>query len=111
PAIAEMVVGIIKKNRDLTEKKYFDPYRKAIIKPNNFSLAELNRRIMLDPCRDKIICRCERVTEGEILDALSRNISVKTRKGVKMRTRAGMGTCQGKFCSPRVDKVIESLKI
>ncbi len=109
PAIAEMVVELLKKRTNLEENNSFMPYRKAIIKPNSFDAAEVNRRIKLESCDDKIICRCERVTEGEIRDALTRNISVKTIKGVKMRTRAGMGFCQGKFCAPRVDKIIEDI--
>ncbi len=49
-------------------------------------------------------------TEGEILDALTRNIIINTRQAVKMRTRAGMGFCQGKFCGPRVDEIIKRMK-
>ncbi|MBW2590267.1 MAG: (2Fe-2S)-binding protein [Deltaproteobacteria bacterium] len=49
-------------------------------------------------------------TKEEIRDALTRNIDIRTRKAVKMRTRAGMGFCQGKFCGPRVDELIEKIK-
>jgi glycerol-3-phosphate dehydrogenase len=49
-------------------------------------------------------------TKEEIRDALTRNIDIRTRKAVKMRTRAGMGFCQGKFCGPRVDEIIEKIK-
>ena len=110
PAVAVMVVNIIKKKGLLERKSDFEANRQAIIKPNNFDTKEVNRRIKLDSCDEKIICRCERITQGEIVDALTRNISIMTRKGVKMRTRAGMGACQGKFCGTRVDIVIESLK-
>ncbi|MCP4368624.1 MAG: hypothetical protein GY797_11020, partial [Deltaproteobacteria bacterium] len=110
PAIAEMVVNIIKTRVNLEEKNDFNPFRKAIIKPNSFNKAEVKRRIELAPCDDRIICRCEKVTEGEIRDALTRNIDIRTRKAVKFRTRAGMGLCQGKFCGPRVDEVIQRIK-
>jgi glycerol-3-phosphate dehydrogenase len=108
PAIAEMVVDIIKKSLALQEKKDFNPYRKRIIIPNKFNSFEVKRRINLAPCDERIICRCERVTQGEISDALTRNIDIHTRKAVKMRTRAGMGLCQGKFCGTRVDELIKT---
>ena len=110
PAIAEMVLNIIKKRISLEQKNDFNPFRKAIIKPNSFNATEVKRRIGLAPCDDRIVCRCERVTEGEIKDALTRNIDIRTRKAVKFRTRAGMGFCQGKFCGPRVDEVIQRIK-
>ncbi len=110
PAIAKMVVSIIKGRTNLERNSNFNPGRAAIIRSNSFDSAEVKRRIELASCDGKIICRCERVTEGEIKDALSRNIDINTRKAVKMRTRAGMGLCQGKFCGPRVDEVIEIMK-
>ncbi len=109
PAIAEMVVNIIKNRINLENNNNFNPHREAIIKPNNFNAAEVKRRIELASCNGRIVCRCERVTEGEIRDALTRNIDITTRKAVKMRTRAGMGLCQGEFCGPRVDEVIKAV--
>jgi glycerol-3-phosphate dehydrogenase len=111
PAVAEMILNIIKKRISLEQKNSFDPYREPIIKPNSFDAAEIKRRIDLAPCDDRIVCRCESVTEGEVRDALTRNIDIRTKKAVKMRTRAGMGFCQGKFCGPRVDELIERIKI
>jgi glycerol-3-phosphate dehydrogenase len=110
PAIAEMVLNIIKSRITLEHNNNFNPYREAIIKPNSFDASELKRRIELSSCSERIICRCEKVTEGEIKDALSRKIVVNTRKAVKMRTRAGMGLCQGNFCGPRVDKLLERIE-
>lgn len=110
PAIAEMVIDIIKKRVTLEKNTNFNPYREAIIKPNSFDAAEVKQRIDLASGDDRIVCRCERVTEGEIIDALTRNIDINTIKAVKMRTRAGMGFCQGKFCGPRVYEVIEKMK-
>ena len=110
PAITEMVLDLIKHRIKLEHNKDFNPFRNAIIKPNSFNAAEVKRRIDLALCDDRIVCRCERVTEGEIKDALTRKIDIKTRKAVKFRTRAGMGFCQGKFCGPRVDEVIQRIK-
>ena len=55
-----------------------------------------------DPDYAKIVCRCEMVTEAEIRDAIRRPLGARSIAGVKLRTRAGMGRCQGGFCSPRV---------
>ncbi|MBT8356465.1 MAG: NAD(P)/FAD-dependent oxidoreductase [Deltaproteobacteria bacterium] len=110
PAIADMVLNIVKRRTNLEQNKDFNPLRKAIIKPNSFDAAEVKRRIDLAPCDERIVCRCEKVTEGEVRDALTRNIDIRTRKAVKFRTRAGMGLCQGKFCGPRVDELIQRIK-
>ena len=110
PAIAEMVLNIIKNRVNLENNNNFNPYREAIIKPNNFNAAEVKKRIELTSSDDRVVCRCERVTEGEIRDALTRNIGINTRKAVKMRTRAGMGFCQGEFCGSRVDEIINRMK-
>ena len=56
---------------------------------------------------EKIICRCEQVTEATIIDAMNRGIPVTTVDGIKRRTRAGCGWCQGTFCRPRVVEVME----
>lgn len=53
-----------------------------------------------------MICRCETITEGEILDVIHRSAGATTVKGVKKRCRAGMGRCQGGFCQPRVTEIL-----
>ena len=53
-----------------------------------------------------IICRCEMVTEGEIMDAINRPLGAKSLDGVKRRTRAGMGRCQAGFCSPKTMEIL-----
>lgn len=110
PAIAEMVIGILKDTGlEWEENKDFDPYRKPVhtkkpLKP----LKEVKKFIELPlGSKDRIVCRCEQVREDEIVDALHRGIEVKTVDGVKRRTRAGMGWCQGEFCKPRVIEVME----
>lgn len=110
PAIAKKVIGILKDSGlKLEENKDFIAYRKPIFikKDKNFK-GDINA---IDP-KNHIICRCETVTETEIVDALTREIKIRSIDAVKRRTRAGMGTCQGAFCRPRVRKLIaETLNI
>nr|MCR5427170.1 (2Fe-2S)-binding protein [Lachnospiraceae bacterium] len=59
-----------------------------------------------NPLYGNVICRCELVTEGEIVDAIHRPVGATTLDGVKRRTRAGMGRCQSGFCSPKVVEIL-----
>ena len=68
--------------------------------------AERDAAVRSDPAYGNIICRCETVTEAEIRAAVRRPVGARTVDGVKRRTRAGMGRCQGGFCLPRVAAVI-----
>ena len=68
---------------------------------------EKDEYIKQNPAYGRIICRCETVSEGEIMDALRRNPKATDIDGVKRRTRAGMGRCQGGFCMPYVMRLIE----
>ena len=70
------------------------------------SLEERNELIKKEPAYGNIICRCEMITEGEILDAIRRPLGAKSLDGVKRRTRAGMGRCQAGFCSPRTMEIL-----
>lgn len=109
PAIADMVTDILaKEGLNLVEDPTYDPYRKPIIeKRDPIPQAELARRADMDHCPERIVCRCEQVTEGEIIDSLNRGIKVLTVDGVKRRTRASMGYCQGSYCRIRIKEVIE----
>lgn len=111
PAIAEMVVGILKdQGCTLETDPKFNPYRAPIITRAELKpLKEIEPLINIDSQPNKIICRCEQVTEGTIIDAMNRGITVTTIDGVKRRTRAGMGWCQGTFCRPRVAAVMEKV--
>ena len=110
PAISEMVIGILKDaGLELESNENFNPYRKPIVtkKPLQ-NLKDIQHFIELPlGGKDRIVCRCEQVKEEEIVDALHRGIKVKTVDGVKRRTRAGMGWCQGEFCKPRVIEIME----
>ena len=112
PAIGEMVADILKKKYDLKEKENFISTRKGIIDLNALSLEERNEYIRLNPAYGNIICRCEMVSEGEIVDAIRRPVGARSLDGVKRRTRAGMGRCQAGFCSPRTMEILaRELKI
>lgn len=106
PAMAEYValeilpyVGL-----KLREKKDFNPIRKDIPHINEISNKKIAELINKDPRYGRVICRCETVSEGEIVEAIKRGAT--TRDGIKFRTRAGMGRCQGGFCGPRVLKIL-----
>jgi len=93
---------ILKDNQD------FHPERKASVHPGPLGPAGAAARAVNLPegNPDRIVCRCEQVTEGIIRDALSRNLSIGSMDGVKRRTRAGMGACQGAFCGPGVRTMV-----
>ncbi len=104
PAIALKVAQLLKRaGLELNDKKDFMAYRKPIIqvKDKDFK-GDINSA---NP-DEHIICRCEQVTETEIIDALHRNIAIKSIDAIKRRTRAGMGKCQSGFCRSRVKEII-----
>ncbi|SDY97502.1 glycerol-3-phosphate dehydrogenase [Proteiniborus ethanoligenes] len=110
PAIAKMVIGILADGGlKLEINPNFDPYRKPIITKKPLRpIKEIKDLIELPlGSKGRIVCRCEQVLEEEIVDALHREIKVKTVDGVKRRTRATMGWCQGEFCKPRVIEIME----
>lgn len=106
PAVALDVVDILKNSGLKAEaKKNFKNTRKQI----NFmelSSEEKKELIKKDSRYGKIICRCESITEGEIIDSIKRSFGKISLDGVKRRCRPGMGRCQGGFCGPRVQEII-----
>lgn len=106
PAIGEMVAELLKEKYNLKEKEDFISTRKGITDPSKLFLEERNALIHREPAYGNIICRCEMVTEGEIIDAIRRPLGAKSLDGVKRCTRAGMGRCQSGFCSPRVMEIL-----
>lgn len=106
PAIGEMVAGIIKEKLYLKGKENFISKRKGILDPDTLSKEERAELIKSNPAYGNIICRCEMITEGEIIDAIRRPLGAKSLDGVKRRTRAGMGRCQSGFCSPRTMEIL-----
>ena len=107
PAIAKMVEGILKQHAQksgfpIEEKKDWQPIRKRKTEFRQLSHEEQGELIKKKPSYGKVICRCECITEGEILDAIHSPIVPSSVDAIKRRTRAGMGRCQGGFCQPRV---------
>uniref|UniRef100_UPI004056B186 FAD-dependent oxidoreductase n=1 Tax=Agathobacter sp. TaxID=2021311 RepID=UPI004056B186 len=106
PAIGEMVAGILKDLMGLEEKEDFIATRKGVLNPEDLSKEERKALIKENPAYGNIICRCEMITEGEIIDAIKRPLGAKSLDAVKRRTRAGMGRCQAGFCSPRTMEIL-----
>lgn len=107
PAIAEYAVELLKEQGlRVIEKGDFNPIRKSAHYFKNASIEEKNEIIKRDKSFGRIICRCETVTEGEILEAIRTNPKPCDLDGVKRRTRAQMGRCQGGFCSPYITEIL-----
>ena len=109
PAIAEYVrtllegcgLSLEKKENPITTRRSMHAFREA-------SKEEKNLMIKQNPAYGRIVCRCEGVTEGEILDAIRTNPKATDLDGVKRRTRAQMGRCQGGFCSPYIIELLSN---
>lgn len=106
PAIGEMVAEILREKLNLEKNENFVATRKGVLNPDSLSKEERIELIRKNPAYGNIICRCEMITEGEILDAIHRPLGAKSLDGVKRRTRAGMGRCQAGFCSPRTMEIL-----
>lgn len=106
PAIGEYTAALIADRLSLTKKEGFIPTRRDILNPAALPLEERNALIRQNPAYGTIVCRCESVTEGEIVDAIRRTPGARSLDGVKRRVRAGMGRCQGGFCSPKVMEIL-----
>ncbi len=107
PAIAEDVVVLLKNaGLKVEENKNFIEERKGIPSFKNASQKDKVALIKYDKRYGQIICRCEMITEGEIVAAIKCPVGAVDLDGVKRRTRAGMGRCQAGFCSPRVTEIL-----
>lgn len=111
PAIAEIVVNLVKNifdrnDKNISLKEDFNPRRKKVIRFNDLNEAEKSELVKKNPAYGRVICRCQTITEGEILDAIHRNAGATTVKGVKKRTTTSMGRCQGGFCGPKIVEIL-----
>lgn len=106
PAIGELLAEQIAERLNLTKKDDFKATRKGILNPETLTVEERNALIKEQPAYGNIICRCEMISEGEILDAIHRPLGARSLDGVKRRTRAGMGRCQSGFCSPKTMEIL-----
>lgn len=106
PAVGEMVVDIIKNAFQMEKKADYIAVRKGIIHADKLTVEERNELIKRQPEYGNIICRCEMISEGEILDAIHRPLGAKSLDGVKRRVRAGAGRCQAGFCTPKTMEIL-----
>ena len=106
PAIALGVVDILDKSGCKLDKKSNFKAKRKQIHFMELSAKEKAELIKKNPQYGKMVCRCESITEGEIVDAIKRSFGVLSIDGIKRRCRPGMGRCQGGFCGPRVQEII-----
>ena len=104
--MAALAVDMLRETQPVEKNAAFDPVRRGIPVLREMDDETREKMILDNPDYGEIICRCEEVSRGEILDALRSPICVPTLDGVKRRVRPGMGRCQGGFCSPLVPKII-----
>ena len=105
PAIVERVREIIQEEWHPSANDKFNPVRKRQVRFLELNLKEQNELIRADPRYGHIVCRCENVSEAEVVRALNGEIAARSLDGVKRRTRAGQGRCQGGFCIPRIVEI------
>lgn len=106
PAIGEYVAKLVTKSLGLQSNPSFIPQRAAMIVPQNLTASNWSKLVKYNPAYGNIVCRCEKVTEGEIIDAIHRPIPARSVDAVKRRCRPGMGRCQGGFCMPKVLEIL-----
>lgn len=105
PAIAEDIAKWIVDLKGLNSNKHFNPYRRPIPRPYEMADDEREALIRKNPTFGRVICRCNKVTEGEVIEAIKRG--ARTLDGVKLRTTAMFGRCQGSFCTVNIMKIIK----
>ena len=106
PAIALKVVELLKECMPLNENEEFNPVRRKVYRLKEMSLEDKNKLISENPQFGHIVCRCEKISEGEIVDCIHRKCGATTVKGVKKRCRPGFGKCQGAMCEASVIKIL-----
>lgn len=106
PAIGIHVAELVARKAKASRKESFCGTRKGILDPQKLSLSERAELIKENPRYGTIICRCEGVSEGEIVDAITRTLGAVSLDGIKRRVRAGMGRCQAGFCAPKTMEIL-----
>ncbi len=107
PAIAKYVAYLVTNEYDsVAANESFNPYRKDVFRFRHATDEEKAAAIAKNPAYGRIVCRCETITEGEIVDAIRAPAGARDVDGVKRRTRAGMGRCQGGFCGSKVVEIL-----
>lgn len=105
-AIGEYVSDLVAKKLNLTKKEKFNPTIKKHLSLGKLGKEKFNELIKENPLYGRMVCRCEKVSEAEIMDSINRNCGAHTIKGVKKRVRPGFGKCQGTFCESEVLKIL-----
>lgn len=106
PAIATYIIDLISDKIELNKKENFKSTRDKMIRMADLSIEEKNKLIKENPSYGKMVCKCEFVTEGEIIDSIKRPLGATTLDGVKRRTRAMMGGCQGTGCMIPISMIL-----
>ena len=106
PAIGKYMANLVKDSLELEDDPDFKAGRNPIPKTSEMTAEEHNELIKKNPKYGKIICRCEKVTEGEIIDAIHAPVGATTVDGIKRRCRATAGRCQGGFCLPSIIEIL-----
>lgn len=105
--IARRAVKLLAERETLQPNKNFNPNRKGIVRFSGQSDKEKARLIAENPDYGEVICRCEKVTKAEIMQAIHNPLGVDTMIGIKYRTRSMMGRCQGGYCQMRIAQIIQ----
>lgn len=106
PAIGQWLAEKVAEKLNAKKKEDWNGTRKGIVRPELLSKEERAELIRKNPAYGTIICRCESVSEGEIVDAITRTLGAKSLDGIKRRVRQGMGRCQAGFCTPRTMEIL-----
>lgn len=107
--VARMAAKMVSKYRPVRRNEAYDPHRKGVPRLRELPLEKRDALIKKRPDYGVMVCRCEEVSRGEIIDALKSPLPVYTVDGVKKRVRPGMGRCQGGFCMPLVTQIISEV--
>lgn len=106
PAVAAMVEAMIVNEEELELKENYKIYPQDYKRINEKTPEEVNELIKNNPKYGRVICRCEGITEGEIIDAIKSPLGATTIDGIKRRVRPGAGRCQGGFCQPLIVEIL-----
>lgn len=106
PAIGAYIADMVAAKANAVPKTDFNPRRRGIVRPAEMNDADRAELIRQNPLYGSIVCRCEQISEGEIVDAIHRPLGAKSLDGIKRRVRAGMGRCQAGFCTPRTMEIL-----
>lgn len=106
PAIGEYIAEMVAAKGAYEKKADFKATRKGIVRAGQLPMEERAALIKENPAYGTIICRCEGISEGEIVDAITRTLGARSLDGIKRRVRQGMGRCQAGFCTPRTMEIL-----